>query len=474
MIDWDLHKSETNLPTYLGGGSLILDNLGSINIIFGPNGSGKSQLMRALSGDSPEDHHLISPERPGDFQYNPSYASEEEIGSSRQSTRLQNITLDYRQRVFSRLSVVLKIRGTLKSPPPDTHYDVASEFLSIIIPEFTLKYVGQQNKDFAIFRSTGEEVSANSLSSGEADLISVGLDMVAICLLWKLKDRSNSVLFLDEPNVHLHPDLDAKLALGIQYLVEKFNVRFFISSHSTSLLSSIISISNDEVRLFYMKKGSGLIRGVKPDPQLKVMSSIMGGSTVLGGVFGLKMVLVEGDDDFEIWNQATRSSSDLKLSVMPPSGGKPRQTRDRRMMVGLFEAMGNSNALGYVLQDRDERTGQPRRNTAEQKMPMLWLGCREAENLSLCNEVLNELGFDTEAARQEISNHGIPTARVNQIFANRKFIKISKDEMIKIQAALFHHNSRWQSMVGKIIGRARPTGELEDFIGETVMSAFWP
>lgn len=392
MIDWNLKRADTNLQSHMGGGSLVFQNIDKVNIIFGPNGSGKSQVMRALSGERPDEYHLVSPERPGDFAYNPSYASEEETGATRQSTRMQNITLDYRQRVFSRLSVVLKVRGTLKVAPEDTHYDVVSEFLAVLFPEFTIRYVGIQNKDFGIYRASGEEVTANSLSSGEADLISVGLDMVAICLLWKIKGIEQPVLFLDEPNVHLHPDLDTKLALGIQFLIDRFNVKFFISSHSTSLLSALIGVCGDEVRLFYMKRGPGEIRGNRPDSKLKTVAAIMGGSTVLGGVFGLKMILVEGEDDFEIWNQAVRSSSDLRLSIMPPSGGKSLQTSDRRVLTNLFGAMGNSNQLGYVLQDRDDRKGNPR-NSSDEKMPLILLGCREAENLTLCDEVLLELGY---------------------------------------------------------------------------------
>jgi hypothetical protein len=310
------------------------------------------------------------------------------------------------------------------------------------------------------------------LSSGEADLISVGLDMVAICLLWRIKNIPEPILFLDEPNVHLHPDLDVKLALGIKFLLDRFKVKFFISSHSTSLLSALIGVGQSDVRLFYMKKGPAEIVGTTPDEQLKSVASIMGGSTVLGSVFGLKMILVEGDDDFEIWNQAVRSSKDLKLSIMPPSGGKPMQLKDRKILTGLFAAMGNSSEIGYVVQDRDDRSGNPS-NSRDEKMPMLWFACREAENLTLCEEVLAELGYDKESAKAKIIEQGFEESRANTVFADRMLCNISKDEMVIIQAAIYHQNSRWQTTIGKVIGHGKPTGELAEFLGSEIIEAFW-
>ncbi len=68
--------------------------------------------------------------------------------------------------------------------------------MSILLPDYHVDYVGQPNKDFVIKRAVGgEDVTAETLSSGEADLLSVGLDVISICLLWRLRETTDPILF---------------------------------------------------------------------------------------------------------------------------------------------------------------------------------------------------------------------------------------------------------------------------------------
>src|SRR5262249_23602070 len=59
-------------------------------------------------------------------------------------------------------------------------------------------------------RDNNQEASANDLSSGESELISLGIEFLTF-VRESISDKNN-LLFVDEPDVHLHPDLQDRLA----------------------------------------------------------------------------------------------------------------------------------------------------------------------------------------------------------------------------------------------------------------------
>jgi predicted ATP-dependent endonuclease of OLD family len=63
---------------------------------------------------------------------------------------------------------------------------------------------------FKIFsKATENEIQPAEISSGEAELISLGIEASAFAQ--ELDVEKANYLFLDEPDVHLHPDLQDRL-----------------------------------------------------------------------------------------------------------------------------------------------------------------------------------------------------------------------------------------------------------------------
>jgi len=63
--------------------------------------------------------------------------------------------------------------------------------------------------DFKIYKkSDGSEIDPTKISSGESELIALGIE----CLVFakECKESVENILFLDEPDAHLHPDLQVR------------------------------------------------------------------------------------------------------------------------------------------------------------------------------------------------------------------------------------------------------------------------
>src|SRR5690606_34040 len=58
-------------------------------------------------------------------------------------------------------------------------------------------------------RSDGAEIQPGSISSGESELISLGIE--ALVYEKEIKSDAENILLIDEPDVHLHPDLQVRL-----------------------------------------------------------------------------------------------------------------------------------------------------------------------------------------------------------------------------------------------------------------------
>lgn len=72
---------------------------------------------------------------------------------------------------------------------------------------------------------------------------------------------SNSLIIMDEPEVHLHPDWQLKLAKIIVLLSERRNISFYINSHSPHFIESIEAYSKaygleNEVNFYLTEKNS--------------------------------------------------------------------------------------------------------------------------------------------------------------------------------------------------------------------------
>ena len=69
------------------------------------------------------------------------------------------------------------------------------------------------NSGFAVQSKAGSQIDENSLSSGESELIALAIEV----LVFAYQIGANKLLLLDEPDVHLHPDLQQKFVGFVEH-----------------------------------------------------------------------------------------------------------------------------------------------------------------------------------------------------------------------------------------------------------------
>ncbi len=89
------------------------------------------------------------------------------------------------------------------------------------------------NRGLLEFRQNGKIFDLNNTSSG---IKSIGMLQL---LLENRKLKENTYLIMDEPEVHLHPEWQVKLAKILVLLVKDLNVKLFINSHSPQFIEAM-------------------------------------------------------------------------------------------------------------------------------------------------------------------------------------------------------------------------------------------
>ncbi|MHA1153178.1 MAG: AAA family ATPase, partial [Alphaproteobacteria bacterium] len=202
-------------------GGFTLRGLERINVVLGKNGCGKSYLLKRAEVSLSQNQGIgkvryLSPERGGRLSYeagveqnlatNPNWLVE---------TRRQNQTANFRQQstaLFRRLEI-LALREIEREHTQDGYeprnFDVVVEQINTLLDRVRIERHNEQA--FSILeRESGNSVTPESISSGEAELISLGIEFLAF--VKEAEEGKENIFLVDEPDVHLHPDLQDKLA----------------------------------------------------------------------------------------------------------------------------------------------------------------------------------------------------------------------------------------------------------------------
>jgi len=456
-------------------GTWLLTHLTDITVIFGRNGTGKSQLLRYLRDQQRESRHYASPERGGEISFNASYMQEEYAAATRGSRRTGNTAPTYRDEGIARVQAFLARRGNVRTSPVPIPPQQLEALMNVLLPAFTFEIRGGVTPTRLTRVSNGQEISSVSvLSSGEAALFSLGLDLVSICGMWVLDEQKGGILLVDEPDLHLHPDLQQHLASFIVHLVDTFSVQVIVATHSTTLLAALGHYGGGRTSVVYLDP-TGAEQQAKPFTQAaQELATCLGGHALMGPLFALPLLLVEGDDDYKVWAQAVRHHI-LKVAVIPCDGSRLREYE--AALDRIFAAMVDKTdtPLGFGLHDLDDRTDQP--VISGGFVRRLWLNCREVENLYMTTEVLGAMGKTVGEARAQIAARAAEfggKAALLQEVVNADWQRCDlKGVMEQIAQIIDPQLVDWRIRLGQTIGKGEPSGNLRAFLGDEVVAALW-
>ena len=150
-----------------------------------------------------------------------------------------------------------------------------------------------------------------ALSSGEREVVNIAFDVI-------LRNPSDCVIFFDEPELHLHPELSYRLITTLRSIGERN--QFIFCTHSPDIISS--SLDDTVIFLTPANGDNNQAVQVRPDDKNREALSRLGHSVGIVSL-GKKIVLIEGKDastDKKVYDGIVKSQ--FPSLVLLPSEGK--------------------------------------------------------------------------------------------------------------------------------------------------------
>jgi hypothetical protein len=467
-------------PNFLGGGNWEVSGLKDITVVVGKNGSGKSLLLRAWRDQKPAEIHYIVPERTGELDFNPGYMTDEQDGVTRRGQSARNFNPDYRRRILGRLQTLFMKRGNVREGiAPGSPTDIEA-MLHVLLPDFNVSLVGAGNPPYVIRRQGDAGIigQVDQLSSGEVQLITMGLDALTIASIWEIESPASRVMLIDEPDAHIHPDLQARFADLITRIVDRYKVQVVVATHSMSLLTALTQFGGAKAATVFLSREKNNYKAEVPSAVTREIAACLGGHVLMGPLFGSPLLLVEGDDDYRIWGQVPRHHV-VSVAVIPCSGSDEVK-RYQAKLEQVFDALSEPHdvPIGFALLDGDKEVPQAHPSNLQRHVRFIKLECHESENLYLTDEVLRSLGHSWGSACEAIEDlEKVATpekaAALALIRADRRHGDL-KGLMDMLSHKLDAKNVPWTIRVSSVIGKARPSGTLEQYLGAQLVAALWP
>ena len=456
-----------------------------LTLILGKNGSGKSALLSVLTTKLQDKKEVgnaddvvlnennktvsltvskIAAERGGNFQIDGGislqFAQNPNLGNQQ---RAGNIARTFRQEVasrFDRLAAELTLNDYEGGTPPHKTIARIIELLGTLLPQKFLIRKNTLNFE-VVLKETGKPVPPDNLSSGEIEMLTIGLD----CLISANRARTGNdeikLLLIDEPDVHIHPDLQVRFLTFIYRLIEEDNVQVFIATHSTTFVAT--ARDDESTRIIWMHENSETLHGESKRASVGELAALAGGNLLTQVFLQDKILLVEGIDDEDVWKQAIRSSNGKLKVHINRCDSKGNMDKIENAMSKLCKALLDDTGTHIAVSIRD-KDGQDNALEDKPSIRRLKLKCNTIENCILSDEYLSKYEKTIEA----IAFNG-----------NRKQDNI-KNQVNDLQKSIASNNDSWKITLGRLIGeiflipqQETPTTEhsLKNYLGQDIIDA---
>lgn len=346
------------------------------------------------------------------------------------------------------------------------------ELINTLLERVRLERRDVAGRPFAVVdRASGGDEDVTALSSGEAELISLAIEVLhfrSVC------NDEPGLLLIDEPDVHLHPDLQDRLAGFIINALENTKISILLSTHSTALVAGLSA--RKRLQICFMKRGDTDLTFRAITEIDRAILPIFGAHPLSALFTKTPLLLVEGTDEERIWTQAVRSSNGAIRFQVCEVGGKGNFAAYEREVNDLLSAI-YENATAYSLRDRDDDLEELSDN---EHVVRCRLSCRASESLVLTNESLSQVGWTwrslIDAMDAWIAGNGSHQAHAKIVeFRDAGYDRKAFDlkQVRNIIVGLISEKP-WEVLVGQTIAKwqsleegchSRDPGSMYDFLG---------
>ena len=351
------------------------------------------------------------------------------------------------------------------------------DFLNITLPNYEFKLI-----DIPPFwsgrRLDNDQPVENSdqLSSGESQILSMAFDIMTQYSGLPSSTTEFKTLLIDEPDAHIHPDTQANFCKFIALLQARIGMNVVIATHSVEILGGLALHCMDRTACAIVRPSESQIRARPLEAMHSEALSALGGGILMGRLFGSRLLLVEGEDDHDVWSQAARSGA-LNGTVVPCGGGE-RMKKKQKLLEDLFSGLRDpaQTQFGVAILDGDKKLPQPSARNPQRYIKFYRLQCREIENLILSDEVLEQIGLNWTEVKTRFQNWSGKVAvarRLKTLCSSERKTFDLKGLMPILETIIFPDMGRWTRVVGNVLAKGRPTGQAAEFLGTALLDALY-
>jgi energy-coupling factor transporter ATP-binding protein EcfA2 len=430
-------------------------NKSKFTVLIGKNGAGKSTLLRALNAGDRPNVRYVSPERGGTLKYDPNvdnniFSNENWLKNTRQTNRFEQFREQSAAQFRSLETAILREIEKQADKRADLTYtfDAILDQINALLP--AIKMVRNDKGGFSIQTKSGAPLREADISSGESELIALAIEV----LVFSRQTMANKILLLDEPDVHLHPDLQQRFTKFVEAVAVEHNTRVVIATHSTAIVGAfsktadlqIVPVSERSQTEFPSFKRSEICEGILPIFGAHPLSTAFNRSPI---------VLVEGDDDRRVFEQIVRSGGG-KFALAPCVVGNVNELSEWENWLNQFLPVLYDSPMAFSVRDLDDAQQADINDLAY--VCRIRLNCYAIENLLLTDQALETHGFNADSFRvalqtrvDSLPNHKYAATLQALVdgFENRRTLDI-KDVRNLIVAEL-GSNKPWEVLVGQLI-----------------------
>jgi hypothetical protein len=287
---------------------------------------------------------------------------------------------------------------------------------------------------------------------------------------------------MDEPDVHLHPDLQQKFVAFVQQTARDFDFRVVLATHSTAIIGAFNQ--RDDVQIAPVtQRDQTEFRSFAYSDICQSILPIFGAHPLSAQFNKSPPLLVEGEDDRRVIDQIVRSSGGRYI-YSPCVVGTVDNMNEWETWLDTFLPSIYDDPRGFSLRDLDDSPTYEINDL--QYVMRARLNCYAVENILLCDESLATCNHTAASFLEvmcawiaQVPSHpsSAPITELVDAFKYRRLRKIK--DVRNMIVGLLGITKPWEVHVGQLIAsnfdRSNQSDDsLREYLGPGVLKKLFP